>query len=161
MVVLNFFPVQKLIFGHFWNGKKWNLAKFFFVKLIYLIAWVFLAWTFFKFSGPLSVSEDWHKIMIIAFGLELNFYSMYLKNNELCFQLKMFLFPCMLIGNPQQDTIPNPFHNDDNADHFKNKKAKTPLFKLAHHNIWLSQVHKSLKMALILKKKEIEFILFE
>ena len=27
MSVLKFFPVQKLIFGHFWNCKKWNLAK--------------------------------------------------------------------------------------------------------------------------------------
>ena len=25
--VLNFFPVQKLIFGHFRNRKKWNLVK--------------------------------------------------------------------------------------------------------------------------------------
>ena len=43
--VLNFFPVQKLIFGHFENCKP----KFFFVKLIYLISRVFLAWTFFNF----------------------------------------------------------------------------------------------------------------
>ena len=49
MKVLNFFQVQKLIFGHFWNCKKWNLAKNFFVKLIYLISWLFLAWTFFNF----------------------------------------------------------------------------------------------------------------
>ena len=27
LAVLNFFPVQKLIFGHFWNCKKWNLVK--------------------------------------------------------------------------------------------------------------------------------------
>ena len=27
MAVLNFFPVQKLIFGHFRNCKKWNLIK--------------------------------------------------------------------------------------------------------------------------------------
>ena len=25
--VLNFFPVQKLLFGHFWNCKKWNFVK--------------------------------------------------------------------------------------------------------------------------------------
>ena len=25
--VLNFFPVQKLIFGHFWNCKKWILVR--------------------------------------------------------------------------------------------------------------------------------------
>ena len=28
--VLNFFPVQKLIFGHFWNCKIWNLVKIIF-----------------------------------------------------------------------------------------------------------------------------------
>ena len=27
LAVLNFFPVQKLSFGHFWNCKKWNLVK--------------------------------------------------------------------------------------------------------------------------------------
>ena len=27
LAVLNFFPVQKLIFGHFWNCKKWILVK--------------------------------------------------------------------------------------------------------------------------------------
>ena len=53
LAVLNIFPVQKLIFGHFWNCKKWNLVKTKFVKLIYLISRVFLAWTFFKFSGLL------------------------------------------------------------------------------------------------------------
>ena len=55
MAVLNFFPVQKFIFGHFWNCKKWNLVKKKLVKLIYLISQVFSAWTFFKFSGLLCV----------------------------------------------------------------------------------------------------------
>ena len=41
MAVLNFFPVQILIFGQFWNGKKWNLIKKFFVKLISSISQVF------------------------------------------------------------------------------------------------------------------------
>ena len=27
LAVLNFFPFQKLILGHFWYGKKWNLAQ--------------------------------------------------------------------------------------------------------------------------------------
>ena len=27
LAVLNFFPVQKLIFSHFWNYKNWNLDK--------------------------------------------------------------------------------------------------------------------------------------
>ena len=30
---LNFFPVQKLIFGHFWNCKKWILVKKFFREI--------------------------------------------------------------------------------------------------------------------------------
>ena len=42
LAVLNFFPVQKWIFGHFWNCKKWNLAKKnFSMKMIYLIWRVF------------------------------------------------------------------------------------------------------------------------
>ena len=52
LAVLNFFPVQKMIFGHFWNGKKWNLVRKNYMKLIYFISRVFLAWTL-KFSGPL------------------------------------------------------------------------------------------------------------
>ena len=41
------------------------------------------------------------------------------------FPIEYVLVPMyMYIGNPQQDTIPNPFHNDENDnDHFKNKKA--------------------------------------
>ena len=39
LTVSNFFPVQKLLFGHFGNGKKWIFVKKnFFVKLIYLIS---------------------------------------------------------------------------------------------------------------------------
>ena len=33
LVVLNFFPVQKLIFGYFWNCKRWNLVKRFFGEI--------------------------------------------------------------------------------------------------------------------------------
>ena len=51
MGILNFFPVEKLIFG---NCKKMEFGqKHFFVKLIYSISWVFLAWTF--FSVPLWI----------------------------------------------------------------------------------------------------------
>ena len=49
MAVFNFFPVQKLIFGHLWNCKNWNLVKKFFLKLIYLISLFFLDWTFLNF----------------------------------------------------------------------------------------------------------------
>ena len=38
LAVLNFFTVQKWIFGHFGNCKKWNLVKNFFVKMIYFIS---------------------------------------------------------------------------------------------------------------------------
>ena len=48
----NFFPVQKLIFGHFWNRKKWILVK--------KNSWNWFIWfheffdlDFFSFSGPL------------------------------------------------------------------------------------------------------------
>ena len=27
LAVLNFFPLKKIILGHFWNCKKWNLVK--------------------------------------------------------------------------------------------------------------------------------------
>ena len=49
LAVLNFFPVQKLICGYFWNCKKGNLVKKFFVKLIYLISRVFLRGLFLIF----------------------------------------------------------------------------------------------------------------
>ena len=55
--VLNFFPVQKLIFGHFWNCKKWIL-----VQKNYVI-W-FFGLDFFKFSGPLSTIMSCSLILI-------------------------------------------------------------------------------------------------
>ena len=56
LAVWNFFLVQKLIFGHFWNCKKWNLVKKNFVKLIYLIARGFF-WTFLKFLAHCVLSR--------------------------------------------------------------------------------------------------------
>ena len=44
LAVLNFFPVQNLIFGHFWNGQKWNLVKKFF-------SWNWIIW-FHEFFWP-------------------------------------------------------------------------------------------------------------
>ena len=61
LAVLNIFPVEKLIFGHFWNGKKMEFGQKNFVKLNYLIARVFWPGLFFKFSGPASaifLAED-------------------------------------------------------------------------------------------------------
>ena len=49
---VNYFPVQKLILGHFWNFKNWNLVKKILVKLIFFISRVFLAWTFFYIFWP-------------------------------------------------------------------------------------------------------------
>ena len=52
LAVLNFFPIQKMIFGHFWNCKKWNLVK--------KNSWNWFIWfhkffglEFLKFSSPL------------------------------------------------------------------------------------------------------------
>ena len=44
LAVLNFFPVQKLIFGHFWNCKKWNLGK-------QIFSWNWFIW-FYEFFWP-------------------------------------------------------------------------------------------------------------
>ena len=44
LAVLNFFPVQKLIFGHFWNCKKWNLVK-------KIFSWNWFIW-FHEFFWP-------------------------------------------------------------------------------------------------------------
>ena len=60
LAVLNFFPGQKLIFGHFWNCKKMEFGKRFFVKLIYLISWILFAWTFLNF---LARCEQWRSII--------------------------------------------------------------------------------------------------
>ena len=71
LTVLNFFPVQKLIFGYFWNCKKMDFGqKNFKMKLIY---WFqdFFGLDFFKFSGLLwyclSVSALIH-FRLIAVG---------------------------------------------------------------------------------------------
>ena len=50
---LNFFPVQKLTFGHFWNGKKWNLVKINFREIDLFDFTSFWGLDFFKFSGLL------------------------------------------------------------------------------------------------------------
>ena len=57
LAVLNFFPIQNMIFGHIWNGNKWNLVKKYFVKLIYLISRVFFGLDFLKFSGQLCRAQ--------------------------------------------------------------------------------------------------------
>ena len=59
LAVLNFFLVQKLIFGHFWNGKKLVLVENFFREIDYLISWFFLAWTFFFLSRCTSSLILW------------------------------------------------------------------------------------------------------
>ena len=50
LAVLNFFPVQKLIFGHFWNCKKWNLVKIKFLEIDLFDFTIFFGLDFFKFS---------------------------------------------------------------------------------------------------------------
>ena len=46
-------PVQKLIFGHFWNCKKWNLVKNIFYENDLFDFTSFFGQDFFKYSGPL------------------------------------------------------------------------------------------------------------
>ena len=53
LTVLNFFPVQKMIFGHFWNSKKWNLVKKFFREIDLFDFTNFFGLDFFHFYGPL------------------------------------------------------------------------------------------------------------
>ena len=53
LAVLNFFPVQKLIFGHFWNGKKIEFVQTKSREIDLVDFTSFLAWTFFKCSSPL------------------------------------------------------------------------------------------------------------
>ena len=45
LAILNFLPVQKLIFGHFWNGKKMEFGQKFFFREIDLF-------DFTSFFGP-------------------------------------------------------------------------------------------------------------
>ena len=57
MAVLNFFPVQKLIFDHFWYCKKWNLVKKNFAKVNNFIWRVFLVWPFSNFLAHCEVKK--------------------------------------------------------------------------------------------------------
>ena len=54
LAVLNFFLVQKLIFGHFWNSKKWNLAQKFF-------SWNWFIWLH-EFFRPGLFKIFWHTV---------------------------------------------------------------------------------------------------
>ena len=53
IVFLVVFPVQNLIFGHFWNCKKWNFVKTFFREIDLFDFTSFFGMDFFKFSGTL------------------------------------------------------------------------------------------------------------
>ena len=55
LVVLNFFPVQKLIFVKFWNCKKWNLVKKKFHEKDLFDFTSFFALDFLKLSGQLCL----------------------------------------------------------------------------------------------------------
>ena len=50
LAVLNFFPVQKLIFGHFWICKKWNFVKKYFHEIDLFDFTTFVGLDFSKFS---------------------------------------------------------------------------------------------------------------
>ena len=51
MAVLNFFPIQKLNFGPFWNCKKWSLVK--------KISWNWFIW-FYEFFWPGLFQIGWY-----------------------------------------------------------------------------------------------------
>ena len=61
LAVLNFSPLQKLIFDHFCNSKKWNLVKKnFFCEIDLFDFMSIFGMDFFKFSGPLcDKSQGW------------------------------------------------------------------------------------------------------
>ena len=74
---------------------------------------------------------------------------MNLKNNEICFQLNMFLFPCIcILGTHSRTQFPTPFTTmKTTMTTSKIKKHKPFTIQIgAPHNIWLSQVHKSLML---------------
>ena len=89
LAVLNFFPVQKFIFGHFWNYKKWIFGKNLFSWNWFI--WFhdfFLAWTFLIFRAHCA-SDIWypnrkHKIIYsfsqrakIRVGIKMQFWKAY------------------------------------------------------------------------------------
>ena len=71
LAVLNFFPVQKLIFGHFWNCKKWNSAKKKNHEIDLFDFTCFLAWTFLNFLAHcekfylLKIMKLWYELPIL------------------------------------------------------------------------------------------------
>ena len=65
LAVFIFFPVQKLIFGHFWNCKKWNLVKKKFCEIDLFDFMSFFGLDFFKFSGPLWIYNYTYKIDVV------------------------------------------------------------------------------------------------
>ena len=63
LAVLNFFLVQKLIFGHFSNSKKLNLAKNIFHEIdLFDFTCFFFAWTFVNFLAYCERIEYYPKI---------------------------------------------------------------------------------------------------
>ena len=57
LAVLNFFPVQNFIFGHFWNSQKLNLVKKRIHEIDLFDFTSFFGLDFFKFSGPLLLDQ--------------------------------------------------------------------------------------------------------
>ena len=85
---------------------------------------------------------------------------MNLKNNEICFQLNMFLFPCIcILGTHSRTQFPTPFKTmKTTMTTSKIKKHKPFTIQIgAPHNIWLSQVHKSMMLKWLWFEKKILF----
>ena len=59
-----FSPVQKWIFGHFWNCKKWNFAKKNSVEIDLIDFTSFFGQDFLKFSSPLCIYQSHYEIFM-------------------------------------------------------------------------------------------------
>ena len=102
------FPVQKFIFGHFWNGKKWNLTKKIICEIDLFDFASFLAWTFlnflahYVFSWKKNFFENlvlhFHGILICIISIFFSQKNIYLK--PLVHLTKLaFAKPCCSHGN--------------------------------------------------------------
>ena len=84
LAVLNFFPDQKLIFGHFWNCKKLNLVKKFFREIDLFDFTRFFDLEFWIFWPPCEYPvypSPYHKLWFFKKILEENFGT--LKNSKI------------------------------------------------------------------------------
>ena len=77
--ILNLFPIQKLIFGHFWNCKKWNLAKKSFHEIDLFVFTSLFGLDIVKFSGPLCSIKGFYSRILAVFFYQRGSYSLILQ----------------------------------------------------------------------------------